>query len=143
MSRRLYFEKMHYLAIIPTKVYPNDACWDLYSRESKLIEPFTSCAVNTGLRFEILIGEKLHVYSRSGLSLKGIFVANAPGVIDAGYVGELAVILYNGTDKPFLVERGNKIAQFSREIVQDDELTEGIISTNTERGTAGFGSSGI
>lgn len=138
------FEKLHPLAKTPTKAHLNDACWDLYSIEDRWIWPFTTKAINTGLRFEILPGEKLHVYSRSGLAVKNtICVFNAPGVIDAGYVGELAVILYNGGLFPFKVKQGMKIAQFSREFTLDDKLKEGVVDTETERGEKGFGSSGL
>lgn len=143
--RVILFQKIHPDAITPTKAHENDACWDLYSCENIYILPGHSMTVKTGLRFEVLPGEKLHIYSRSGLAAKhSVYVLNAPGVIDAGYTGEIKVILYNAHKiEPFAAEKGAKIAQFSREIVLDDNLQEGIVDENTARGNTGFGSSGI
>ena len=142
--RVLRFEKIESNAFIPTKNYPNDACWDLYSIEDKSIPAGETRTIRTGLRFEVLPGEKLHIYSRSGLAAKhSIGVLNAPGVIDAGYTGEIKIILHNYGKMHFLVTRGSKIAQFSRELVLDDVLEEDVIDEDTDRGSNGFGSSGI
>jgi dUTP pyrophosphatase len=88
-------------------------------------------------------GYELQIRSRSGLSLKhGIVVANAPGTIDAGYRGEIGVILQNLGEGPFLIEPGDMIAQcvlapvIMAEFVQVDSLG------STARGEGGFGSTG-
>lgn len=144
MSRIIFYQKVHPKAKTPTKAYDTDACWDLYAAEEVTVLPFSTKAVDTGLAFEILPGEKLHIYSRSGLALKEmVCVFNAPGVIDANYVNSLKVILYNGSAATFKVKEGMRIAQFSREIVLDDRLEEGIVNTDTNRGLNGLGSTGV
>lgn len=141
---KITYEKIRANAKIPTKAHERDACWDVYSTESYIIDPGESYAVDTGLRFDIPEGYAIQVYSRSGLAVKNsIFVANAPGVIDSGYVGELSVILYNGGRKSFLVAEGAKVAQIRLVKLEDYVFEEGVVDMNTERGQAGFGSSGF
>ena len=94
------------------------------------------------MKAEVPKGSALHIYSKSGYAKNDqIFVANAPGVIDSGYVGEIKVILYNGGVKDFYVTKGMKIAQFRRVELLDDELVEGVADKDTDRGESGFGSS--
>lgn len=101
----------------------------------------------TGLKAEIPSNMELQVRSRSGISLKrGLSVLNSPGTIDADYIGEIGVIMYNST--PFLnkIEKGEKIAQ----VVAAEVLRPSIIKMSqddydllqTERGEEGFGSTG-
>lgn len=142
---KIKFEKIHPAAKTPTKAYPNDACWDVYSVESATIMANTVAKINTGLRFEIPPGYVLKVYSKSGLASKGVQVYNAPGIVDSSYVGQLIIILgYISNFDPswYPVQAGEKVAQICLEKLLDYELEEGVVDTNTDRGDKGFGSSG-
>ena len=83
------------------------------------------------------------IHPRSGLAAKhGITVLNAPGTIDAGYRGEIKVILLNGTDKDFVVRRGDRIAQLVVQEFVHGDIVEVSSLDDTERSTNGFGSTG-
>jgi dUTP pyrophosphatase len=100
--------------------------------------------IPTGLFLEIPAGFECQVRPRSGLALKkGITVLNSPGTIDADYRGEVGVILINLSNEAFIVENGERIAQlvFSRVEQIEFEQTENL--SETERGSGGFGSTGI
>jgi len=108
------------------------------------LQPLQRCLVKTGLFMELPAGYEAQVRPRSGLALKkGITVLNSPGTIDADYRGELCVILINLSDQPFVINDGERIAQMiiarheQAEIVEVEELTD------TERGTGGFGHTGV
>jgi dUTP pyrophosphatase len=131
-------------ATLPERAYPGDAGLDLVSCEHVTIEPGARAVVGTGIAVAIPDGHAGLVVPRSGLAARhGIGIVNAPGLVDAGYRGELRVVLVN-TDRvePFTVEPGMRIAQLVlvpvalAEPVDVDELPA------TERGVAGFGSSG-
>lgn len=84
------------------------------------------------------------VRSRSGLAAKsGVFVLNSPGTIDSDYRGEVKVILANLGPAPFVVRRGDRVAQMVFMLVPDVLLTEVEVLTETERGAGGFGSTGV
>jgi dUTP pyrophosphatase len=131
-------------AVLPFRAYPGDAGLDLMSCEHVEIGPGERAVVGTGVAVAIPDGHAGLVVPRSGLAARhGIGIANAPGLVDAGYRGEVRVVLVN-TDRsePFTVEPGMRIAQLllvpfaPAEPVVVDALPE------TERGAAGFGSSG-
>jgi dUTP pyrophosphatase len=83
------------------------------------------------------------VHPRSGLSAKhGITVLNAPGTVDAGYRGEIAVTLYNSTNDDFAVSRGDRIAQLVIQAIEVAEFISVESLPGSHRGTAGFGSTG-
>jgi dUTP pyrophosphatase len=111
------------------------------------IEPLKRALVPTGLHFQIPVGFELQVRPRSGLALKnGITVLNTPGTVDSGYRGEVMVILYNTGDEPFTIKNGDRIAQGVISPVQTRKTTK-FIRVNTldtsDRGTGGFGSTGV
>jgi dUTP pyrophosphatase len=131
-------------ATLPARAYPGDAGLDLVSCEHVTIEPGARAVIGTGIAVAIPDGHAGFVVPRSGLAARhGIGIVNAPGLVDAGYRGELRVVLVN-TDRTesFTVEPGMRIAQLVlvpvalAEPVDVDELPE------TERGVAGFGSTG-
>lgn len=128
----------------PRFAHPGDAGADLVARERVALAPGDRAVVGTGVRVALPEGTVGLVVPRSGLAAKhGITVVNAPGVIDAGYRGELRVILAN-TDarEPYTIEPGDRIAQLLvlpiAPVVFDpvEALPDG------ERGDAGFGSTG-
>ena len=151
----LSLKAIHPSAKVPTKGTSDSACHDLSSVEKKVIGPHSTSIVKTGLKVEFIDNNfKLHIYSRSGLAAKkGVFVLNAPGVIDSDYRGELMVILHNASDIPFDVEVGDRIAQISAEIAVKSEYimqefgSDNLITSEyTEkivRGEGGLGSTGV
>ena len=164
------FKKLHPDAIIPTRANPTDAGLDIYALEDIIIPPTESvrsatfkkllnnpdkpyvleryrfikigqAKIPTGLAVEIPQGYYGKVASRSGLAFKSGIVA-FDGTIDSSYRGEIGVLLYNTTDKPYQVRKGDRIAQLIilpcalLDPVEVFELSE------SDRGTNGFGSSG-
>ena len=132
-------------AVLPERAHDGDAGLDLAACETVTIGAGERAAVGTGLAVEIPDGHAGLVVPRSGLALRhGISIVNAPGVIDAGYRGEVRVVLLNtDREQPFTVEPGMRIAQLLVvpalvvDVVEVAELTE------TVRGEGGFGSSGL
>jgi len=131
-------------ASIPARAYDGDAGLDLAACERVVIEPGGRAAVGTGLAVAIPEGHAGLVVPRSGLAAKhGISIVNAPGLVDAGYRGELKVLLLN-TDaaEPFTVEPGMRIAQLVVVSLPGVRLVEFDELPASERGAGGFGSSG-
>ena len=128
---------------VPTYAHAGDAGADLRSRESKVLKAGGRDTFATGVSVAIPNGYVALVHPRSGLAAKnGITVLNAPGTVDAGYRGEIAVTLVNTSDVDFEVAEGDRIAQIvfqqfeTAEFIRVDSLPE------TLRGTGGFGSTG-
>jgi dUTP pyrophosphatase len=131
-------------AILPVRAHDGDAGLDLHASEPATIGAGERAAIGTGIAVEIPGGHAGLVLPRSGLALRhGIALVNAPGLIDAGYRGEIRVLLLN-TDRehPFDIEPGDRIAQLL--VVPFATLTPvGAPTLNeSERGAGGFGSSG-
>ncbi len=100
--------------------------------------------VPTGLILEIPKGHEGQIRPRSGLAYKnGITCLNTPGTIDADYRGEVMVLLINHGEKTFKIERGMRIAQMVIAPVMQVEIKEGSLASETERGSGGFGSTGV
>lgn len=99
--------------------------------------------VGTGLALAIPSGYAGFVQPRSGLAFKhGIMVVNSPGLIDAGYRGEVRVSLYNTGDEPFVIRVGERIAQLVVQAVEEPVFAAAEELPVTDRGEGGFGSSG-
>jgi len=132
-------------AVLPTRAHSGDAGLDLSACETVTIGAGERATVGTGLAVAIPEAHAGLVVPRSGLAMRhGLTIVNTPGVIDAGYRGEIRVILLNtDRERAFTVERGMRIAQLlvvparAVEVVEVSELTE------TSRGDGGFGSSGL
>lgn len=111
---------------------------------SIVLKPLERCLIKTGLFLEIPSGFECQVRSRSGLALKkGVSVLNAPGTVDADYRGEVGVILINLSNEDFIIEDGERIAQLVFAKVDQAQFKEVEILNETERGTGGFGSTGV
>jgi dUTP pyrophosphatase len=111
--------------------------------EETVLEPGARALVPTGLRLAIPPGYEGQVRARSGLALRhGIVLPNAPGTIDSDYRGELRVILWNTGDVPFVLRRGDRIAQLVVAPVRRVAWQEGPVPEGTGRGAGGFGSTG-
>lgn len=131
-------------AILPTRAHPGDAGLDLAACERHEIGPGERALVGTGIAVAIPDGHAGLVTPRSGLAARsGITIVNTPGLVDSGYRGEVRVILHN-TDRsePFVVEPGMRIAQLLVVPVAAAELRELDTLPASERGAAGFGSTG-
>jgi dUTP diphosphatase len=130
-------------ATLPTQAYEGDAGLDLAACEQVELGPGERAVVSTGLAVAIPEGHAGFVQPRSGLAARhGIAVVNSPGLVDAGYRGELKVVLLNtDREEPFLVEPGMRIAQLVVVPVVLTEPSEVAELPASERGEKGFGSS--
>jgi len=107
------------------------------------LAPGKYALVPTGLTIALPAGFEAQVRPRSGLAAKhGVTVINAPGTVDADYRGEIGVILVNHGDAPFVIRRGERIAQMIIASVVRAELTQVATLSSTARGGGGFGSTG-
>jgi dUTP pyrophosphatase len=141
---RLKVRRLDERARLPSRAHPDDAGLDLYALEATTLAPGARAAIHTGVAIEIPAGHAGLVLPRSGLAARhGIALVNAPGLIDAGYRGELRVLLLN-TDREseYRVSAGDRIAQLVIAVVAPTSVTEVSALTDSARGAAGFGSSG-
>jgi dUTP pyrophosphatase len=134
--------------LVPKFAKPGDSGMDLKSREEVYIHHGETKVVQTGMRIALPIGFELQVRSRSGLASKAdIFVLNSPGTVDSSYRGEIGVIIHNiSMDTGFKVRRGDRIAQGVVCVLP--EVTIEVVSADdslpdSERGSGGFGSTGV
>jgi len=129
---------------LPAYAREQDAGLDLMSSEDVQLKPGERAAVPTGLAVEIPSGHAGFVLARSGRALReGLALVNAPGLIDAGYRGEIKVIVVNlDTSDVIHIERGEKIAQLVVQPVERVELVEVEVLPGSERGGGGLGSTG-
>ena len=115
-----------------------------YLKEAVEIKPGERKLIPTGLHMNIPVGFELQVRPRSGLALKsGITVLNTPGTVDSDFTGDIGIILFNTSDKPFTVNPGDKIAQGILSRVYQMNFIEVESLEETERGSGGYGHSGI
>lgn len=132
---------------MPAYETANSAGMDLraYLPDGELvIKPMQRILVPTGLFMEIPVGYEGQVRPRSGLAIKsGITVLNSPGTIDADYRGEVKVILVNLSDTDFVIKSGDRIAQLVIAKHEQPDVVEVQTLSETERGTGGFGHTGV
>jgi len=131
-------------ARLPRRAYSGDAGLDLYALEPFRLEPGERGSVRTGIAVEIPAGQAGLVLPRSGLAARhGIALVNAPGLIDAGYRGEIQVLLLNTDGRaPFEIDAGDRIAQLLLVRIEAPDVAEVDELALSERGVGGFGSSG-
>ena len=129
---------------LPERAHPGDAGFDLRSSVDLVLAPGERATIPTGIAVAIPDGFAGLVQPRSGLAARhGVGIVNAPGLIDAGYRGEIKVIAINlDPREPFEVHRGDKIAQLVIYPIPDAKLREVDELPGSERGGAGFGSTG-
>lgn len=146
----LRFKRLHEDAILPRRWSDDAVGWDVHAhlisesgRPNKcIVAPNSTRNVPTGLLIEPPPGYFVMVCSRSGLASKSIVVMNAPGIVDPDYRGELRVLVYNGSHETYYVQHQERIAQLflvpvtPMTVIEMDELSP------TDRGGAGFGSTG-
>jgi dUTP diphosphatase len=129
---------------LPSYAREGDAGLDLRAAHDATLEPGARGLVGTGLAVAIPVGFAGFVLPRSGLALgQGVTVLNAPGLVDAGYRGELKVLLVNHGGAAITVRRGDRVAQLVIQRVERAELIEVGELPASERGAGGFGSTGV
>ena len=154
---KLGFKKVHPDAKMPKKAHESDAGMDVCAVECAFLEPFRPTLVKTGLVPDIPEGYEIQVRPRSGLALKnGVTVWNSPGTVDAGYKGEIGVIMLwtpnayypdgeGYLPERFIVSKGDRIAQFVLAPVVPcvvEEVKDVGESDRSKAGHVGFGSTG-
>jgi dUTP pyrophosphatase len=138
------FRRLSEAARAPARAHADDAGYDLHAAEPAIIGPGERASVGTGVAVAIPEGHAGLVLPRSGLAAKhGIALVNAPGLIDAGYRGEVRVLLLN-TDReaPFAIEPGDRIAQLVVVAIAAARFTEAEELPASGRAEGGFGSTG-
>lgn len=129
--------------LLPIKAHDDDAAFDLKSRIDTVVQAHQSALIPTGLYMELPPSYEAQVRPRSGLALKkSITVLNTPGTIDAGYRGEVGVILMNHGDNAFEVKRGDRIAQMVIQKLPEVKLIPVDELQDSARSAGGFGSTG-
>jgi dUTP pyrophosphatase len=137
-------KKLHPSATTPTYGSAGAACFDLYSSKSGEVGAYSSSSFNTSISFEIPANHVMLVFSRSGHGFKqGVSLVNSVGVIDADYRGEVIVGLKNDSALRFDVNAGDRIAQALILPVKQVVFEDVQELSTTERGVAGFGSTGF
>ena len=131
---------------LPRYSTPDSAGMDLRASLSEpvTLAPMQRALIPTGIYIALPQGYECQIRPRSGLALKhGVTVLNSPGTIDADYRGEIGVILVNLSDKPFVVNNGERICQMV--VARSDRVAWELVDTldETERGAGGFGHTGV
>lgn len=137
----LKVKKIHPAAKLPVYGHPGDAGMDLFACVDKTLIPGELYAVPTGIQMAIPRGSVGLIWDKSGVSLKGVH--RLAGVVDAGYRGEVQVVLVNLGRDPFEIKAGMKIAQMLIQTVSTVEIRESDSLDDTSRGEGGFGSTGL
>jgi dUTP pyrophosphatase len=129
--------------LMPAKAHSDDAAFDLRSRVDMVLPVRKSVVVPAGFSIELPVGFEAQIRPRSGLALKhDLMLTNSPGTVDAGYRGEVGVIMYNGGTAEFEIKRGDRIAQMVIAKLPEVELVCVESLSETGRGEGGFGSTG-
>jgi len=137
---KLMIQKVHDKAKLPCYSHLGDAGLDLFSSETYTLEQGRIQAVSTGIKIAVPENHVGLIWDKSGISFKGVH--RLAGVIDSGYRGEVKVVLINFGKTPFKIESGMKIAQLLIQPVQQVEVVETDMLSESTRGEAGFGSTG-
>lgn len=136
----LCIKKITSNAILPTRAHPDDAGLDLYSSEYITLKPGEGTASPTGISLAIPKGHVGLMADRSSLAKRGIKIAG--GVIDAGYRGEIRIVLWNISQETIILNAGERIAQLMILPIITPSVVEVEVLDDTSRGTGGFGSTG-
>jgi len=139
------FKRLHAEGRAPEQAHEHDAGFDLYASEAARIAPGQRMSIGTGIAVAIPDGYAGLVLPRSGLAARhGIALVNSPGLVDAGYRGELRLLLLN-TDREriFEIASGDRIAQILITPIAVPQFVEARALAETARGESGFGSTGV
>jgi len=137
----MQIKKLHPAAKLPTYARPGDAGMDLYASEPASLEPGQRVLVGTGLAMAVPDGQVGLIWDKSGVATK-TGITTLAGVVDAGYRGEVKVLLFNTSNTPRSFAAGDKIAQMVIQPVVKPALEEVTELDQTARGEGGFGSTG-
>ena len=137
---KLFIKKLNSDAKIPTRAHKEDAGVDMYAYGIHTVAPHTTVAIPTGVACEIAEGYVGLIWDKSSIGSKGIKTLG--GVIDAGYRGELVIVVHNLQDAPYTFAHGDKVAQMLIQKVEFPEIIEAETLSESRRGTGGFGSTG-
>ena len=141
----LRVKKLHDDAVVPSRGSKYASGLDLSALRGYVIAPGQTVKVETGIVFEIPLGFEIQVRPRSGMSMKtDVRVANSPGTVDSDYFGDCSVLLHNTGDGFYEVKKGDKIAQAVLcPVVLPEVIVVKELSQKGDRGTGGFGSTGV
>lgn len=142
---KVIYKKLTEDATVPTYAHSGDAGADLYASEDCQANAGDVTFVHTGIAMKIPKGYEGQIRPRSGMSAKTkIRIANAPGTIDSNYRGEVQIIVDNYGSAPYIIKKGDRVAQIVFNKVPTADFEEGEVDTeeNNSRGEKGFGSSG-
>jgi len=144
MTLKVLITRLDESVPVPRYAKPGDAGADICTRIDLTIEPGERVLAPTGLSIALPDGYAAFVHPRSGLAIKhGVSMVNTPGTVDAGYRGELQIILINhDLREPISFKKGDRIAQLVIQKVERAEFIEVEILPGTDRGSGGFGSTG-
>lgn len=140
MAGTLPVRRLDPAATLPTRAHPDDAGLDLYSLEDAALAPGEGRVVRTGVAVALPAGHVGLVCDRSSMAKRGLKTAG--GVIDAGYRGELGVVLWNISGAPQAVKKGERLAQLLVLPAATPAVFESAQLDETARGAGGFGSTG-
>lgn len=138
---KIKIKKLTKDAKLPRYAHRGDAGLDIFSCEDYELKPGEKYAVRTGIACGIPSGYALLVWDKSGLAVN-FGIKTMAGVIDSGFRGECKIVLLNISQKPYKIKKGDKIAQFLLQKVENAEIKEVADLDETERGDGGFGSTG-
>ncbi len=139
---KLQVQKLHPDATMPSFAYDADAGMDLYASVGITIEPGERAQVSTGVAMRIPSGYVGLIWDKSGISHK-VGLKTLGGVVDSGYRGELLIGLLNTANESHVFAVGDKIAQILIQKVEHFEVEEVDELEESDRGTKGFGSTGV
>lgn len=139
---KIKFKKLHPDAIIPHFALPGDAGMDLYAVETVTLKPGERSVIPIGLAMEFPRGYVALFWDKSGIATKQGLTTLA-GVVDSGYRGPLMVPMINLSDKEYTFEKGKKVAQMLVQPIEEPQIEEVEELSDSDRGEAGFGSTGI
>lgn len=144
MSIEILITRLDSSVPLPSYAKPGDAGADLTSRVDVTLQPGERTLVPTGISIALPNGYVALVHPRSGLAIKhGVTMVNSPGTVDAGFRGELQIILINHDPKAAIsFKKGDRIAQLVIQRVEHAEFIEVKTLPGSDRGSAGFGSTG-
>lgn len=137
---KLFVKKLKEEAKIPTRAHHDDAGIDLYAYSHHTVSPHQKLMIPTGISLEIEQGYVGLIWDKSSIGSKGIKTLG--GVIDAGYRGEIHILVHNLSDESYTFEHGHKVAQMLIQKVEFPEIEEVDELSETKRGDGGFGSTG-
>ena len=137
---QLKIKKIRDDAKVPTRAHHDDAGIDLYAYGEHRVESRQTAVIPTGVAFEIEEGYVGLIWDKSSISSKSIKTLG--GVIDAGYRGEVSVVVNNLSDVPYTFSHGHKVAQLLIQKVEFPEIAEVDELSDSLRGEGGFGSTG-